>query len=168
MLLRTKVFLGFLILISMTVAGGLYAVSTVAYMKQLAADMYDKQLMSINYARAAKSDFLVVDRQLMTFQFGLDTTEIEDVLENIESEFETFIEDLEVVAERAGTQRTAELITKIVAQSEEWRGLVDAHIRQLDEQRSAEDKLSSRPKRLESIAQAIYRDIDLIIELRHN
>ncbi len=63
-----KLFLCFFLVMLMTVALGGYALYSVTGMGNLAMEMYNKPLMAINFARAAATDFAMIDATVARLQ----------------------------------------------------------------------------------------------------
>ena len=65
----------------------------------LVSEMYDKQLMTINFARSAKASFLTMDREFARAAREPGMFQSEEFLEIMEDGQESFLEDLDVVRE---------------------------------------------------------------------
>jgi methyl-accepting chemotaxis protein len=154
MSLRSKLLLGFLSIVMLASGAGANSIYSVSRLGQLTIDMYDKPLMSINFARAAKSDF-------MTAQYAVRDTAIaddgsdEEHRETAGSAYEDLLANLDVVAERAYSERSKKLIAEILAAIDVWWR---------DEQTFLESERLSVDHATASLDEAIANKLDLLIE----
>lgn len=102
------------LVIAVIIAVGLAATTLVStwMLGGLAQSMYDKPLQSINFARAAQTDFIILDLEA---QLGHRTDEgrFSDLMEE-------FMTDLEIVEERRLSERTLTLTTKLRDGIKKW------------------------------------------------
>ena len=116
--LRTKLLVGFVAVISFTLVQGILSLNRVDHTGRLAGQMYDGPLMATNFARAARNDFLLLDRQLVIANHDPSVLKDEDFAETLEDLVETLQEDLEVIGERSSDDRIAEKLANVLAASE--------------------------------------------------
>lgn len=118
MSLRSKLLLGFLSMVVLATLAGANAIYSVSRLGQLAIDMYDKPLMAINYARAAKTDFMTARIALDEALAGRDADK--DKVDQAGSAHDDLVSDLDVVAERAYSERSAQLIKETTGAVANW------------------------------------------------
>ena len=119
MSLRSKLLLGFLSMVILATLAGASSIYSVSRLGQLAIDMYDKPLMAINFARAAKADFMAA-RYVLNAAAAAGTEADSDARDQAESAHDDLVSDLDVVAERAYSDRSTHLIEQTKAAVGDW------------------------------------------------
>ncbi len=157
--LRTKLLVGFVAVISFTLVQGILSLNRVDHTGRLAGQMYDGPLMATNFARAARNDFLLLDRQLVIANHDPSVLKDEDFAETLEDLVETLQEDLEVIGERSSDDRIAEKLANVLAASEKWWVLAQ-RLTAGENPDEAADIFSQ----LNDTAASIDADLDLIVE----
>ena len=160
MSIKIKLLAGFLVVVSLAVIQGYIAVEKMDTTNRLVGQMYDGPLMTINFARSAKTNFLALERSV---QRGFRNPELlsdEDYLDTLTELQETIVEDLDVVLERTSDQRIVDLIGQINAEQEQWWDLASAAIE------SAGDGAATLAgnARADELAAAVDGDLDLVVE----
>ena len=157
--------LGFGIVISMSALAGIYAILSISSLGQLTIRMYEKPLMTINFARSAQGNFFKARQALMT-SAGNGAGQVSDeTFEAIEEAYETFTEDLAVVAERAESKRTGELLSKLDGATKEWWTTGKSVIGRNDEADTATPTNTEQAlQKVRILAKQISEDLDLLIE----
>ena len=74
--IRNKLIAGFSIVIGLALVQGLFAVYEIGLMGQRAIETYDRPLLTINAAQSAKTNFVVLDREIA--RSGADATAAPD------------------------------------------------------------------------------------------
>src|SRR5881397_580116 len=103
MSLRSKLLLGFLSMVVLATLAGASSIYSVSRLGQLAIDMYDKPLMAINFARAAKADFMAARYALNAVAAAGEEAD-SDARDQAGSARDDLVSDLDVVAERAHSE----------------------------------------------------------------
>src|SRR5690349_4236549 len=108
--LRLSLFLSFAVLSLITGALGLYASYTIRGAAGLVVDIYDKSLMSINYARAASADFAILKSTLMERRLASDPAHRAALDTRIDQIRKDLDDDLSIAAERAQSERAVKAV----------------------------------------------------------
>ena len=159
MTLRTKLLIGFIAVILFTLVQGIMTVSKVDHTGRLAGQMYDGPLMAINFARAAKSDFLLLDKQMIVANHDPSVLANEEFVETLEDLNETLREDLEVIQERSDDERITNKLANVSAAADKWWALAQ----QVTEGAKSE-KTAKLFTQLHEMAVSIDAELDLIVE----
>ncbi len=158
MSIRTKLLLAFSLVIAATALLGFVAIKKTESVGDLVVKMYDGPLMSINFARSARTGFLQLERMSLDWSRGLLADGEPVDVEVMEEAWEVFIEDIEVVAERSTDPRITELVAKVNADGEAWWSAIGAAIEGDEGKRSDLVEATSRWRA------AIDENLDLIVE----
>lgn len=162
--LRMKLIAGFAVVIIFALMEGIFAVKTIESTGQLAVVMYDKPLMAINFARSAKSNFVLLDRTLMRYELDPDTYDVETGFEEFEELYESFIDDLDIVTERNETERVAAKISEIESLAERWWEIAVARLDSIPVQGGVGTLQMGAASESAELGAAIDRNLDLIVE----
>ncbi len=157
--LRAKLIAVMTAVILFTVFQGMVAVDRINRTGELAGDLYDGPLMVINFARSARSNFLQLDGTMMKAAGDAELLSSEDTVEDIEDQYESFREDMEVVLERSQDQRIADKLAVVATLADNWWTIVETAIEAAEE---GEAKVPA--KELHSIAMKADEQLDLVIE----
>jgi diguanylate cyclase (GGDEF)-like protein/PAS domain S-box-containing protein len=111
--LRLSLFLSFAVLSLITGSLGLYASRTIRGAAGLVLDIYDKSLMSINYARAAEADFAALKAALMERQLIADPEHRVAMNAHIDQIRKDLDDDLSIAAERAQSDRAIRAVDAV-------------------------------------------------------
>lgn len=158
MTIRQKLIFGFAAVIFVSLVQGALAIYEVSSTGRLVGQMYDGALQTINFARSARTNFALADRELARIS-GQSTISDESV-ELFEEYFEAFQEDLEIVMER-GTTRTLEPLENIRSQSDTWLALANNHIQSAQESKPLP---ADHTAKMQDLAASIDEGLDLIVE----
>lgn len=157
--LRTKMIVGSAAVILFTVFQGMIAVDRIDRTSRLTGELYDGPLMTINFARSAKANFLQLDRTLTTAVVKPALLASEDFVETLTDLHDSFREDLEVVLERSEDDRIASNLDAVGAMADQWWDLSEQAIA------SSEEGEAVVPiEELREIGLAVGGQLDLIIE----
>ncbi|UUX51218.1 ATP-binding protein [Nisaea acidiphila] len=145
MSLRFKLIGAFLV--AVLAAGALAGTSLFATwsLGDIAKAMYDKPFQAINFARAAQSDFLILE-----LEERLSVGASEDNLQRLR---EDFFLDLDVALERRMSERTKELATKIEREFNDWWKIAMAA-------RADPQRVEERDR----IAERVKTDLDILVQ----
>ena len=164
MSVRLKLFFGFAILIAFSALQGGWAIKESKGLGQLVADTYDKSLMTINFARSAKANFLIAEGMIHKASGdsasglgGIDIEEFTDITDEV-------VGDLEVAQERVGTERSTALIDKLMALTTAWQEKAIAGFEKLAEADGAAQDAEQLQTALNEEAEAIREELILLIE----
>ena len=119
MSIRLKLLIGFSALIVISALGCLYAVHSASSLGRLAIEMYDKPLMTINFARSAQAHFLTARHDLAA-AVALDVAGAENARDAAGDAYESFVGDLEVVAGRVKSSRSRQVLAEIKSGASAW------------------------------------------------
>ena len=120
MSIKAKLILAFAVVVSLALLQGFIAIDKMDATGRLVGQMYDGPLMTINFARSARTNFLSLERNM---QRGLSDAELrgsDDYREQLEERYETVGEDLEVVLERSTDKRISDLVATIETAKAKW------------------------------------------------
>ena len=121
--LKHKLLAASLVLVLGNVALGVYAVRTVDDMAALVRRFYTRNFMATTFAQAAHTSFVKVDRALLIALAAPDTPTLERQVGVLEAAEKTFLDDLQIVAERATTPKAQSLVGEVGALFEAWKGV---------------------------------------------
>ncbi|NKB19466.1 MAG: HAMP domain-containing protein [Alphaproteobacteria bacterium] len=164
MSIKQKLFIGFGVLILLSLVQGGIAIKESKGIGQLVTETYDKSLMSINFARSAQSNFLLTDRLVAAAIQNPDLAKNPDTLEGITESSEAVGEDLDVAKERSVKKRSLELIDKVVGQNEAWLETATEGLKTLAESKDRGADLIVLQKSLSGQSKAVLEAIGLLIE----
>jgi methyl-accepting chemotaxis protein len=156
MSLRSKLLLGFLSMVVLATFAGASSIYSVSRLGQLAIDMYDKPLMAINFARAAKADFMAA-RYAFNEAVAAGTEAGSDPRDQAGAAHDDLVSDLDVLAERAYAARSTQLIEKTSAEVADWWEKSQATL--ASGQTSAAD-----PEALAALGNDIADKLDTLVE----
>ena len=103
--IRGRILVAFLTSSLITAALGAYAVASLRETGDLVNKTFDRSLMSINYARAAATDFAGIQVALARRRLAVSEDDIRDLDAKIDELVRTFDEDISIAAERAQSKR---------------------------------------------------------------
>lgn len=118
--LRVSLFLSFAALSIITGSLGLYASRTIRSAAGLVVEIYDKSLMSINYARAAAADFAILKSTLMERRLAADPARQAALDGRIQQIRHDLSDDLSIAAERAQSERAVAAAAAVGRAVEGW------------------------------------------------
>ena len=121
--LKHKLLAASLVLVLGNVALGVYAVRTVDDMAALVRRFYTRNFMATTFAQAAHTSFVKVDRALLIALAAPDTSTLDRQVGVLEVAEKTFLEDLQIVADRATTPKAQSLVGEVGALFEAWKGV---------------------------------------------
>jgi HAMP domain-containing protein/HPt (histidine-containing phosphotransfer) domain-containing protein len=111
--LRTKILLGFLVIVAINASAGVLNLWVIGHLGELVNLTYDKALMTGNFAQAAKYDFVKADAEIMSALLSRNVAELRAHANNAQKISETLLEDLQVVTDRALSQKSAGYVSEI-------------------------------------------------------
>ena len=156
--LRTQILVCYLLMSAITAALGFYAMQSIKHAGDLVAKTFDEFLMSINYARAAATDFSKM-RAVASRRLGTHDPQTRTVLEKKINVLEsTFYDDLNIAAERSQSSGATDAVTKVRKAVSDWATLYGNGSKELD--------ANSRAifvDRLDGYAKTVDQQIDLLI-----
>ncbi|MGE5766750.1 MAG: methyl-accepting chemotaxis protein [Bacteroidota bacterium] len=120
MTIRTRLFLGFAVIVLLAGVQGFLGLRSVSEVGALATRMYDEPLTAISYARSAQTSFAETYLHMMrAVRLSQDFGSASDVGQ-IEGAFETFSTDLEVAIERLSDPAARDRAAAIQAHAQAW------------------------------------------------
>lgn len=153
--IRSRLVLGCLAMCLLVAAVGAYAVMSITRAGAVVEETYDRPMMAINFARAASLSFSRADAALLR-QGVYEGAAVVDFSE-FENRMDDFLGDLEIVEERALTERSRDMTHDVRLQAKVWSEAVMATG---DEAAPQED--------LRAQADQIVESLDIIVELQAN
>jgi len=149
--LRVSLFLSFAALSIITGSLGLYASHNIRSAASLVVEIYDKSLMSINYARAAAADFAIMKSTLMERRMVTDPDRLAALDERIERIRDDLNDDLSIAAERAQSDRAIAAAAAVRLANDGWYHSWNGH------------PADSNWDALDQYATAASHEIDLLV-----
>jgi len=151
-----KILVSFSVLIVLSILQGAFSIKTISGAGDLVATTYDKSLMLINFARSSQGKFLSVNLALEKLRHGKNASR-----ETVEEGLEAFKEDLEIVAERAYTERSKQIVSEIGSLRTSWNDAVLAFVgdrANASSARSADELASQLAAKLELLIEYASED----------
>jgi methyl-accepting chemotaxis protein len=130
--LQRKLLAAFLLIVLGNVALGAYAFSSANDMAAVVKRLFERTFMAGTYAASAHANFVKADRALRRAFLASDTATLERQAHAIDPVEKAFLEDLQVVAERAVTPAVQTALQEVRAEFETWR---QYRVRMVDEAR---------------------------------
>ncbi len=153
--IRGRILVAFLIMSTITAALGGYAIWGIQDAGILVRKTFDQSLMSINYARAAATDFAVM-RAVFARRWIADNAEMRESLDDqLANLARTLKEDLAIAARRSQSARAREAAANVQRAADAWKRISE-HL--LDK-----TKLDASWDQLDAYAQKVDQQIDLLI-----
>jgi methyl-accepting chemotaxis protein len=119
--IRTKLLFGMSVIVVASASLGAYATWSTRTLDGIITNVYDRALMTSTFAQSATTGFIKVDRAARMAVAARDPAELDRHLAAMADSERQFLEDLDVVKERALSARGATLISDITAAYERWK-----------------------------------------------
>ncbi len=161
MRIGNKLVIGVASVVVMTAVASGFAMDGLLRVSLLTAEMYDKPLLSISFARNALTNFVRSDREITQILFTANTdlrAERQEAAAELESEIR---DDLAVVRERVADQEIWEVIDETLALLEQWHVLAERIIAADISDAAAADILKAEKQALLSEAE---ESLSLLVE----
>lgn len=156
--IRTQILVCYLLMSAITAALGFYAMQSIKHAGDLVAKTFDESLMSINYARAAATDFFKM-RAIASRRLGTHDLQARAALEKKITGLESvFYEDLDIAAERSQSPGATDAVIKVRNAVTDWTTLSSSGSKELDVNNRA-----IFVDRLDAYAKTVDQQIDLLI-----
>ncbi len=120
MAIRTRLIVGFGILMMIGGSMGLYGLYTIHSIKVRANDMYEGPLIAGQFSQAAQARFLKLNQAVELYRRSEDSEMKTEHIEAIASLEEVIRDDMVTVAERAKSEDSQEIIKEITALFAQW------------------------------------------------
>ncbi len=124
--IRGQIFLGFFAMSALISALGGYGIYTTSRANRIVVDIYDRPLMSINFARSASVTFAQMENELLQARL---TGGAQAPLPELDQLSDGFFGDLTVAEQRAMSAAAVETAVEIRRLVQEWLGTVRAATR---------------------------------------
>ncbi len=111
--LKYKLISCFLLIITLNAVSGYMSINIMKQLGELVNVTYDKALMSGTFAQASKFDFSQYDSEVKSALLSEDLEDFDKHRMKSEKAYETLLEDLNVVQERALSDKSSELINEL-------------------------------------------------------
>lgn len=121
MLVRTKLLLGFAVVIGATLGQGLHGAWTVTALNGLAGDLYDRALVTGVAAQGARASFITLDRAIREAARAATPQEIERAVASVTAADRFFAEDLDLLRERVRDEQGRRLLADIDVLCRDWK-----------------------------------------------
>jgi diguanylate cyclase (GGDEF)-like protein/PAS domain S-box-containing protein len=153
--IRGRILVAFLAMSTITVTLGGYAVLNMQNAGALVRKTFDESLMSINYTRAAATDFAVMRAVFARRWIADDTAMRADLEKKLEALMKTLNEDLDIAVQRSQSDRAREAAAKVRQAARAWKNtsehLVD------------ENRLDASWDLLDMYSKKVDEQIDLLV-----
>ena len=153
--IRGRIIIAFLVISMITAALGFYATSGVRDAGILVDKTYDQSLMSINYARAAATDFATMRAAFARRWIETDRANRAKLDQDIEVLAKTLRDDLGVAVQRSQSERARAAAANVLRAATEWKNMSE---RLLDQ-----TKLDASWQTLDAYAAKVDEQIDLLV-----
>ena len=157
--LSAKLMVGSAVIILFTAIQGMISVDRINQTGQLAGKLYDGPFMAMNFARSAKTNFLLLERQMTLATHQPSQLASEDFVETLTDLHESFQEDIEVVLERSDDARISENLDVVGTMVDDWWRLSEAAIASVE---AGEPEIPA--ERLMEVAALVDGQLDLVID----
>ena len=121
--IRGRILIAFLIMSVITGALGGYAASGISRAGVLVARTFDESLMSINYARAAATDFAAMRAAFAQRLLAVDPPKRERLDQDVENLEKSLADDLAIATERSQSTRAARAAARVKDAASAWTAL---------------------------------------------
>jgi len=121
MTIRGRILIAFLIMSVITAALGAYATSGVRNAGMLVDKTFDESLMSINYARAAATDFASMRAAFARRWIATDANTRREFETEIDKLGKSLLEDLDIAAQRSQSVRATRAVASVKRAVEAWQ-----------------------------------------------
>jgi diguanylate cyclase (GGDEF)-like protein len=152
--IRGHIFIALLAINLITAALGGYATVVIDRAGLLVAKTFDQSLMSINYARAAATDFANIQAVFARRWISTDPAAQAKLDETISGLEETLADDLAIATERAQSKRAADAALHVQNAAKEWT---------IERRRLLEAKSDGAWEKLDRYALTVSQQIDMLI-----
>ena len=153
--IRGRILLAFLIMSLITAALGFYSAVRISDAGLLVNKTYDQSLMSINYARAAATDFAAMRAAFARQWIASDLAMRASLNAEIKALRETLIDDLAIAAQRSHSSRARQAAANVQSAATAWERVSE---RLLDS-----TKLDANWGKLDHYAKKVDEQIDLLV-----
>jgi len=155
--IRQSILLGFVLMCIFTAGVGTYSATMIRQSAALVMDIFDRSLMSIDYARAANADFAAMQMNLLRLRLAADPQHAQDLRDRARDLADTFYEDLGISADRSQSSRARASAEKVRRAVQAWQ----------EAARAADPRLSVSELqfRLDKPAGDVEREIDILVNL---
>jgi diguanylate cyclase (GGDEF)-like protein len=121
--IRGRILIAFLVMSMITAALGMFAVVGMQRAGVLVAKTFDESLMSINYARAAATDFAAMRAAFARRWITTDPDMRVNLDERMEALWKSLVDDLKIAAERSQSARAAQAAAAVQQAASKWNGI---------------------------------------------
>jgi len=126
--IRVRLLIGFLLVIVISAATGIYSILIIAKTSALTGELYDRPLMASSFALSATADFERADRALVTAALAEAGAKMSGQNAAIAALEATITEDLGVVEQRFPDARGAGMVGDVKKLLAEWDGLIKSMV----------------------------------------
>ena len=124
MKIRARLLIGFLLVIAISAATGLYSLLVIDETSALTAELYDRPLMASSFALSATADFERADRVLAVASLADAGAGLREQKKAIEAAEASVVEDLGIVQQRFPGDRGAQMVGDVKKLLADWDGLM--------------------------------------------
>ena len=125
MKIRSKILIGFSLVIFVCAAMGLYAVVSIGNVSEMTTRMYDRPFMATNFARSALNNYNQLDQTLALALLAEDAEARSAKIEEAKELLEFTVEDLEIVDERILSDKGRKIAAEILPLIEQNGALIE-------------------------------------------
>jgi len=155
MTIRGRILIAFLVMSTITAALGAYATYGIRDAGMLVDKTYDQSLMSINYARAAATDFASMRAAFARLRVADDPATRAKLNDDIKELTKTLDEDLGVAVQRAQSERARRAAAAVKHEVAAWTGMRERLL--------GDANLDAGWERLDRYSDKVDEQIDLLV-----
>jgi diguanylate cyclase (GGDEF)-like protein len=155
--IRASIFLGFALMCAFTGALGYSSAQMIRQSAALVVEMFDRSLMSIDYARAAGADFAAMQTSFLRLSLTASLPRRKELEAELDVLAKTFYEDLGISADRSQSTRAKRAAQAVKNAVDGWQRSRD----QIDQQLALSEMLA----KLDGYSDSVKHEIDLLINL---
>jgi diguanylate cyclase (GGDEF)-like protein/PAS domain S-box-containing protein len=153
--IRGRILVACLVMSAITATVGSFAVQGIRDAGVLVDKTYDQSLMSINYARAAATDFNAMRAVFARLWIASDTATQLQLQEELKTHYKTFEEDLAVTMQRAQSHNARQAAANVQRAVKAWKNVSDRML--------AGTALDANWTTLDAHAAKVDEQIDLLV-----
>jgi methyl-accepting chemotaxis protein len=119
--IRTKLLLGFAVMVAVTLAHGAHGAVTVGVLNGLIGELYDQAFMTGLGAQSTRASFITLDRAIKEATYARAAAELEPAMATVQAADRAFADDLEVLHERVRDERGRALLSEVERAYKGWK-----------------------------------------------
>ncbi len=161
--IRSRILMACMAISTITAALGGYAAVGIHHAGDMVVKTFDESLMSINYARAAATDFAAMRAAFSRTLITDDAVIRKSLDQEIDALAESLAEDLKIAAERSQSPQAASAAAKVQAAADAWRALHHHALEAFDRNRGVPGAGYASLGDVDQYSKTVEQEIDLLI-----